>query len=110
MELNTRTEAAIADATDDGTLRPNLPPTTVAGSHYSPMKTKKFNSRITLPEGIDRNNPYAIWRLFFNSEMIGLFCTSTNEYGMEREKEKWKEVDERDASLLRNLDSYGNTL
>ena len=85
MELNTRTEAAIADPTDDGTLRPNLPPTTVAGSHYSPMKTQKFNSRITLPEDID-NSPYAIWRMVCNSKMIGLFCTATNKYGMERRK------------------------
>ena len=65
MELNTRTEAAVADSTDDGTLRPDLPPATKTGTEYTPMRTQYFPPIITLLSDIDRSDPYTLWKLFF---------------------------------------------
>ena len=106
MDLNTRTEAVVADSTDDGTLRPDLPPTTKAGTKYTLMRTQYFPPIITLPSDINRSDLYALWKLFFTSDVIRQFCSATNSKGITRTSGEWRDVNEREMLVYLGIWIY----
>ena len=69
---------AIADPTDPGTLRPNLPPEPAIGDHYNLRKYPQFHRKINLPPGVDNTDAFGIWSQFFSREQLQIIADNTN--------------------------------
>jgi hypothetical protein len=69
---------AIADPTDPGTLRPNLPPEPVIGDHYDLREYPQFHHKVNLPIGVNNTDAFSIWSLFFNEEQLQNIVSNTN--------------------------------
>ena len=72
------TTGAIADPTDPGTLRPDLPPEPVIGTHFDLREYPQFHHKINLPLGVDNTNAFSIWSLFFTQEQLLNIANNTN--------------------------------
>jgi hypothetical protein len=70
----------IADTTDPGTLRPDIPPTTSTGTQFIPLECPQFDFNITLPTHVAPNDALAIWSLFFTQEQLKAIVENTNDY------------------------------
>lgn len=79
-----RIKEVVADSTDSGTLRPDLPPEPATGNHFEPLFSPKFDAKISLPPGVDRNDAFAIWSLFMTPEQLAIIVTNTNKKGRAR--------------------------
>jgi Transposase IS4 len=72
----------VGDSTDPaGTLRPNLPPEPKTGDKYDPMPHPEFDYEINLPKDVNRNDPLAIFDLFYSPEQLEILVASTNAVG-----------------------------
>lgn len=69
-----------ADPTDAGTPRPNVKPLKKVGTKFKPMKLKEWDSKITLPEGVDPANPMDLFGLYYTNEMMETITKHTNLY------------------------------
>ena len=70
----------VADPTDEGTLRPNEKPLFKAGTCFNPMKIVEKQPTISLPTGVTADNPFALFRLFYTSDIINSIVQATNNY------------------------------
>jgi hypothetical protein len=70
----------IADSTDPGTLRPDIPPTTAVGTQFMPLDCPQFDFKISLPLHVAPNDAFAIWSLFFPLNQLESIVNHTNDY------------------------------
>jgi hypothetical protein len=72
----------VGDTTDlNGTLWPNLPPEPTTGTQFRALNCPKFDLVINLPASVDRSSLYAIWSLFFMSQILETIVGNTNKQG-----------------------------
>jgi hypothetical protein len=69
-----------ADSTDPATLRPDIPPETVTGSRFQPMKCPDFPPQINLPPHVRPINAWGIFKLFFSKEQVQIIVDYTNDH------------------------------
>src|SRR6202011_4185550 len=94
------TVPTVGDTTDPaGTLRPNLLPQPTTGTHFEPLKCPKFDPVINLPASVDRSSPYAVWSLFFTSQILETIVRNTNKQG-----QSWPESRGVHARVWKTLD------
>jgi len=72
-----------ADPTDAGTQRPNIKPTRKVGTKFKPIKLRKWDPKITLPEGCDPTKPLDLWMQYYTDEMIDIIVSHTNQHPRE---------------------------
>jgi hypothetical protein len=60
----------VADPTDDSTLCPNLEPKSATRDHFEPFDCPQFPPKATLPPEVNLDDLFAIWSLFFTSEIM----------------------------------------
>jgi hypothetical protein len=70
----------VPDPTDEGTLRPNERPLRKSGTSFQPMKIEQRDFQITLPNNVSPDDPFALFRLYYNSDIIDSMIKSTNDY------------------------------
>lgn len=70
----------IADPTDPGTLRPDLPPATKIGTKFEPMDHPSFAPKIDLPSYVLPGDAFALWSQFFSREQLQIIVDNTNAY------------------------------
>ena len=69
----------IGDPTDPkGTLRPNLPAESTTGAEFKPLYCPPFEHKIELPTGVESNNSFAIWSLFFTKDQLEIIAQNIN--------------------------------
>lgn len=68
------------DTTDDGTLRPDLPPIRVPGDNYNPMLIPDFDLQISLPNGVNVNHPLSLFLLYYPPEIVKHLVDCTNDH------------------------------
>jgi hypothetical protein len=69
---------AIADPIDPGTLRPDLPPEPVVGTHFNLREYPLFHHKVNLSQGVNNSNAFSIWSLFFTQEQLLNITNNTN--------------------------------
>lgn len=70
--------STIPDPTDEGTLRPNVPPLRDHGSQFIPLDLPDFKPKITLLTNVSPNNPITLFTLFYSPKIIDLIVQHTN--------------------------------
>ena len=73
-------EDTVPDPTDDGTLRPNEKPLRKSGTCFQPMQIQYHDTQITLPNNVSFDDPFALFRLYYNQYIIESIIKNTNEY------------------------------
>lgn len=58
----------VADSTDAGTSRPNLPIIEKEGTFFTPVPVLPILCEVRLPEGVLPNDAVALWNFFFSPE------------------------------------------
>ena len=76
----------IADPTDAGTDRPNLPTIEAEGTFFTPVPVPPIVCEIRLPENVLPSNPLAIWSLFFPPEQLQIIANHTNLHALKKEE------------------------
>jgi hypothetical protein len=72
----------VGDTIDpNGTLRPNLLLEPTTGTQFGALKCPKFDLVINLLAFVDRFSLYAIWSLFFTSQILETIVGNTNKQG-----------------------------
>jgi hypothetical protein len=71
-------EGTETDPTDQGTLRPNIPPLREKGDKFLPMQCPDFEPYITLPPGLEPNDPIGLFTLYFTPQIIDQIVQYTN--------------------------------
>jgi hypothetical protein len=90
----------VSNTTDpNGTLQPNLLPGPITGTQFGALKCPKFDPVISLPASVDRSSPYAIWSLFFTSQILETIVRNTNKQG-----QSWPDSQGVHARVWRTLD------
>jgi hypothetical protein len=69
-----------ADFTDPATLRPDIPPETVTGLRFQPMKCPDFPPQINLPPHVQPIDAWSIFKLFFTEEQVQIIVDHINDH------------------------------
>ena len=79
--------ATTGDPTDPrGTKRPNKGPILETSHTFKPIIVAERPAKIYLPLNIRPNNPFGIFSLFFNKEVLNVIIKNTNIYGAQHYK------------------------
>lgn len=70
----------VEDPTDDGTLRPNEKPISKVGSGFEPMEIEDRDIEIHLPEGVDLDDPFTLFEVYYPSWIIDHIVDAINYY------------------------------
>jgi hypothetical protein len=97
----------IADSTDPGTLRPNIPPTTTTGTQFVPLECPPFDFKIKLPRRVAPKDAFGIWSLFFTQEQLGTIVQNTNDYISENQARCPRTKGARVVQLITLAELYG---
>ncbi|PVH67331.1 hypothetical protein DL98DRAFT_579274 [Cadophora sp. DSE1049] len=73
-------EDTVADPTDPGTRRPDVPPLTSHGDKYYPMHLPNYPPEIRIPEGVDADDPLSLFTMYYTPEIIEWIVQKTNEH------------------------------